>query len=153
VAWGPANRHNPFALLKIAMHLERAAVATMMRPAFWTKARTAQNGLKKDDEPKMVNEKLMPSRCQDLTSQCVSWGAFASKPPRAALRSGSSPRLIGVPISFRTSPDVRAIQDVLTPFIDLDDGDTHRDDEGEKYDCLDDHFLNRQYKRIAVSSS
>jgi hypothetical protein len=61
--------------------------------------------------------------------------------------------LIGVAISFRTSPDVRTIQNVLTPFIDLDDDGTYRDDEGEKYDCLDDHFLNRQYKGIAVSRS
>ena len=63
---------------------------------------------------------------------------------QGALHTRVCLKLIGVLISFRTSPDVRAIQDVLTPFIDLDDGDTHRDDEGEKYDCLDDHFLNRQ---------
>ena len=63
---------------------------------------------------------------------------------KGALHTRVCLKLIGVPISFRTSPDIRAIQDVLTPFIDLDNGDTHRDDEGEKYDCLDDHFLNRQ---------
>jgi len=59
---------------------------------------------------------------------------------QGALHTRVCLKLIAVPTSFRTSPDVRAIQDVLTPFIHLDDGDTHRDDECEKYDCLDDHF-------------
>ena len=63
---------------------------------------------------------------------------------KGALQTRDCLKLIGMSISFRTSPDIRAIEDVLTPFIDLDDGDTYRDYEGEKYDCLDDHFLNRQ---------
>jgi hypothetical protein len=70
--------------------------------------------------------------------------AFAGMPPGRRSVSRSLPKLIGVPISFRTSTDVRAIQNVLTPFIEFDDDSTYRDDENEKYNCLDDHFLNLQ---------
>jgi hypothetical protein len=56
-------------------------------------------------------------------------------------RRCSDQGLIVLPISFRTSPDVRAIQNVLTPFIDLDNDSTYRNDENDKYDYLDDHFF------------
>jgi hypothetical protein len=46
-----------------------------------------------------------------------------------------------LPISFRTSTDIWTVENVLVPFIDFDDDSTYHDDESEKYNCLDDHFL------------
>jgi hypothetical protein len=69
-------------------------------------------------------------------------GRVRKQAAKAALRSRSSPRLIALPISFRTSTDVGTVQDVLSPFINLDNDSTYRNDENEKYNCLDDHFLN-----------
>ena len=124
--------HSPYL---IAMHLARASP----RRCGGHYAPHIPKPVRKDDEPKRVNEKLMsatPVEGGQLADASVG-RAFAGK---SGLHTRACLKLIGIPILIRTSPDVRAIQDVLTPFIDLDDGNTHRDDEGEKYDCLDDHF-------------
>jgi hypothetical protein len=74
------------------------------------------------------------NRSSDAACACASTLAVA-------LQTETLPKQIGLPISFRSSTDVRTIQNVLAPLKDLDhESAYHDDDESEKYDCFDDHF-------------
>jgi hypothetical protein len=76
-------------------------------------------------------------------SRAIVWRRLSGvRPPRKnSLKKREVDAAALVAISFRTSTDIRAVQNVLPPFIDLHDDGAYQDYESEKNNCLDDHFL------------